>query len=515
MSTPPPRVTCGRAERAVDVVRDRAARLATALDGAGIGRGDRIAIVMRNEVAFLEVTLAAGLIGAVPVPINWHWTGDDLAHALADSRAVLVVVHTDLLPAVRQRAGEGVAILEAAVPPEVVEAYGMAAPTVTGDLPLLEDWSTSPEPWSRPSPAAPMSVIYTSGTTGRAKGVLRDPIAEEDRPAVLATVAGLWHLRPGGTTMVPAPLYHSAPNVHAMFALAMGMNVHLLARFDAEEMLRAVEARRVDSIQVVPTMFTRLLQLPSATREAYDLSSLTAVVHAAAPCPPHVKAAIIEWLGPIVHEYYGGAEVGAFTACDSADALAHPGTVGRPIEDVEIRILDEQGRELPDGTDGQIYGRCFTGWPDFTYIGDDAKRRAMERDGFLTLGDIGRMEDGYLYLSDRLNDMVVSGGVNIYPAEIEACLLQLDGVADAAVFGIPDADLGEVVAAHLEPLPGAVLAAEEVRAHVAAHLARYKVPREVVVVDSLPREDTGKLFKRRLREPYWRDVPTLHPGARR
>ena len=507
-----PRITCGRSERAVSTSRERAARLATALHDAGVDHDDRIAIVMRNEAAFLEVTLAAGLLGATPVPINWHWTGDDLEYALSDSGAAVAVVHTDLLPAVRDRAGAQVMIVEAAVPPEVRESYGFPEIPVTGLLPLLEEWSTTPEPWSKPAPAAPMSVIYTSGTTGRAKGVLRDPIKDEDRPAVVSTIAELWHLEPGGTTVIPAPLYHSAPNVHAMFALAMGMNVHLLARFDAQEVLRVIERHRAQSIQMVPTMFTRLLQLPPAIREAYDVSSLRAIVHAAAPCPPHVKAAIVDWFGPIVSEYYGGAEIGAFTACDTEEALTHPGTVGRPIKDVAIRILDDDGNEVPDGTDGHIFGKCFSGWPNFTYIGDDAKRRAMEHEGFLTLGDIGHVRDGYLYLSDRLNDMVISGGVNIYPAEIESCILELAGVADVAVFGIPDTDLGEVIAAHVECVPGADVDADAVRAHVASRLARYKVPREVVMSDSLPREDTGKLFKRRLRDPYWRDVAGVSAG---
>ena len=499
-------ITCGHLERTLPELRERAARLATALDDAGIRSGDRVAIVMRNDIAFLEVTVAAGLLGAAPVPINWHWTGDDLAHALRDSGARVVVVHTDLLARVRERVRAEVTLVEAAVPPEVAGAYGLdAAPPPSGGLPLLEDWSTLPEPWSGPTPPAPMSVIYTSGTTGQAKGVLRNPIHDEDRPQVVSTIASLWHLEPGGTTVVPAPLYHSAPNVHATFALAMSMNVHLMARFDPEELLRLIEERRVDSIQVVPTMLTRLLQLPRETRAAYDVSSLKAIIHAAAPCPPHVKAEIIDWFGPIVYEYYGGAEIGAFTACNSEEALTHPGTVGRPIMDADIRILDEQGNEVPEGTDGQIYGRCFTGWPDFTYIGDHAKRERMERDGYLSLGDIGHFQDGYLYLSDRLNDMVVSGGVNIYPAEIEGCLLELEGVADVAVFGIPDADLGEVLAAYIEPVPGADIDSDAVRAHVSSRLAKYKTPREVVVTDSLPREDTGKLFKRLLREPYWLD----------
>jgi long-chain acyl-CoA synthetase len=191
--------------------------------------------------------------------------------------------------------------------------------------------------------------------------------------------------------------------------------------------------------------------------------------------------------------------------CNSEEALSHPGTVGRPIAGADVRVLDEYDRIVPPGVTGVIYGKAMDGWPDFTYIGHDDKRRAIERDGYITVGDIGHLdEDGFLYLSDRMNDMVISGGVNIYPAEIEGCLSRMDGIADAAVFGIPDRDFGEALAAHVELLAGASISADDVRAFVAANLAKYKVPRVVVFEDRLPREDTGKLFKRRLKEPYWR-----------
>ncbi|BBF99641.1 MULTISPECIES: AMP-binding protein [Pseudonocardia] len=497
-----PRIWTGEESRTHGEVQGRAARLATGLRAAGVGAGDRIALLMRNETAFLEVTLAAGRIGAVPVPLNWHWTGDDLAHALENSRSRLAVVHGDLLPVVAAQAPD-LSIIEAVEPDAVRAAYRLPTRPPTRRVPTLEDLIGANEPWTEQAPPAPMAVIYTSGTTGSAKGVLRDPIPPRDRPTALANVASLFHLREGATTLVPAPLYHSAPNAHAVFSLAMGMDVHVMPRFDAEGFLRLVEQHRVTTVQMVPTMFVRLLQLPEPVRRSYDLSSLTAIVHAAAPCPPQVKAAMIDWLGPIVHEYYGGAEIGAFTACDSTEALTRPGTVGRPVLDADVRILDEHGTELPTGEDGIVYGRPFSGWPDFTYIDDDAKRRGMEQEGYLTLGDIGHLDvDGYLYLADRQNDMVISGGVNIYPAEIEACLHDLDGVADVAVFGIPDSDMGEAIAAHVQPLPGATLAAEDIRDHVSSRLARYKVPREVVLVEELPREDTGKIFKRLLKEKY-------------
>jgi long-chain acyl-CoA synthetase len=254
---------------------------------------------------------------------------------------------------------------------------------------------------------------------------------------------------------------------------------------------------------MVPTMFVRLLALPADVRSRYDLSSLRWVVHAAAPCPPEVKRQMIDWLGPIVAEYYGGTETGPVVMCTSEEWLSHAGTVGRAIERAQIKIFDPDGNELPVGESGEVYMWLDT-WPDFTYEGDDAKRRAIERDGLITCGDIGYLDaDGYLYLNDRSSDMVISGGTNIYPAEIEACLHSLEGVRDCAVFGIPDEEFGEALAAHIELHDTANLTAERVRDHVRSKLASYKTPKVVVFCESLPREDSGKIFKRRLREPYW------------
>jgi len=298
-------------------------------------------------------------------------------------------------------------------------------------------------------------------------------------------------------------MYHTAPNVYALAAAIRGMDMTIMTNFDAEEFLRIVADHRVTVVQMVPTMFVRLLALPEQVRSRYDLSSLRWVVHAAAPCPPDVKLAMIEWLGPIVAEYYGGTETGPVTFCTSEEWLAHPGTVGRPLERAVVKVLDADGNELPAGQSGEIY-MWLDVWPDFSYAGDEEKRRSVERDGLVSCGDIGYLDaDGYLYLNDRRSDMVISGGVNIYPAEIEACLLAMPGVRDCAVFGVPDDEFGEALAAYVEPEDGAPLSEESVREHVRSRLAAYKTPSLVEFRDSLPREDSGKIFKRRLRDPYW------------
>lgn len=505
--TETPAIRSGDSVRPIAEVQERAARLAGALRAYGVRPGDRVAIILRNEIAFLEASVAAGAAGAVPVPVNWHWTGDDLAYLLADSGSGVAFVHTDLLPAVEAAAPSGMRIVEVPPAPELVEAYDLtpAQAGPTGTHPALDDVIAGFEPLSEPPGESQSGMIYTSGTTGRPKGILRDPMGPEQTLEMAQLVFRYFGLTPGLRTMVPAPMYHTAPNTHALLAVAMGCDLTTMPRFDPEDFLRVVEANRIEHVQTVPTMFVRLLRLPKDVRERYDLSSLKAVVHAAAPCPPEVKRAMIDWLGPIVLEYYGGSETGIVVACNSTEWLAHPGTVGRAIDGAGVRVLGDGDRPLPAGEVGEVYLKPPPVWPNFTYLGADAKRKAMEREGYLTVGDMGYLDDdGFLYLTDRRNDMVISGGVNIYPAEIEACLIGLEGVRDAAVFGIPDPDYGEALAAHVEADPG--VTEEAVRAHVRAHLAGYKVPKVVVFEEHLPREDSGKLFKRRLREPYWSET---------
>jgi long-chain acyl-CoA synthetase len=508
-------VRCGERFTTYPELFGRALRATRGLHELGIGAGDRIALLLRNSIEFLEASIATVPLGASAVPINWHWRGDEIAHVLLDSGAKALVVHAGLWPAIAPSVPQGLAVI--VVPADAdadadaassrggggtrVDA-GLVAALPAGAL-VWPDWLAANEPWAQPPEGAPVSIIYTSGTTGRPKGVVRTPATDEQREATQAMLGEIFQLAPGERTVIPAPMYHTAPNVYALSAAIRGMDMTIMTGFDAEEFLRIVAEHRVTVVQMVPTMFVRMLALPHEVRERYDLSSLRWIVHAAAPCPPDVKRAMIDWLGPIVVEYYGGTETGPVVFCTSEQWLAHPGTVGRPLERAVVKVLDAEGNELAVGESGEVF-MWLDVWPDFTYEGDHAKRRAVERDGLISCGDVGYLDrNGYLYLNDRASDMVISGGVNIYPAEIEACLVSLDGVRDCAVFGIPDEEFGEALAAHVERHDGSQLTAEDVRAHVRARLAGYKTPRVVEFSDALPREDSGKIFKRRLREPYW------------
>ncbi|HEX3512000.1 MAG TPA: AMP-binding protein [Solirubrobacteraceae bacterium] len=494
-----PAVRCGASSASYPELFDGALRATRALGDLGVGAGDRVAVLLRNSLEFLQASIATVPLGASAVPINWHWRGEEIAHVLRDSRAKVLIAHDDLWPAIVEHVPASVTVI-------AVDRDGAGTaegPGLPEEALRWEELLARTEPWAQAPEGAPISIIYTSGTTGQPKGVVRQPATDAQREATQALLGEIFRLTPEERTVIPAPMYHTAPNVYALSSAVRGMDMTIMDGFDAEDFLRIVEQHRVSVVQMVPTMFVRLLALPEEIRERYDTSSLRWIVHAAAPCPPDVKRAMIEWLGPIVAEYYGSTETGPVVFCDSEEWLAHPGTVGRALEGAVVRVLDEDGNEVPTGESGEVYVWLGT-WPDFTYEGDDDKRRAIERDGLVSCGDVGYLDgDGFLYLNDRRSDMVISGGVNIYPAEIEACLLALGGVRDCAVFGIPDAEFGEVLAAHVELEAGASVGADDVRDHIRSHLAGYKTPRVVEFSDALPREDSGKIFKRRLREPYW------------
>ena len=464
-------------------------RAAGLLERLGVGEDDVVCLMLRNDPAFLITAYAALRLGAYSCPINWHYKADEAGWILADSGARVLVAHADLLPQI-----EGA--LPAGVEQVVVEP---------GDW---NGWLADAPRWQGAPRRLRGNMPYTSGTTGRPKGVRRTPAPLEhaERMAELSREARYkgFGIEPGMRALLPGPLYHSAPNLYATQTLLMDDALLVLEpRFDAERTLALIERHRLTHAYLVPTMFVRMLKLPEETKRRYDLSSLRFVAATGSPCAPAVKRAMIDWWGPVLHECYASSEAGVITSIDSHEALAKPGSAGRPVGVGALKILDPDGRELPPGEVGLIYARQ-PAYPDFAYNNNPAARAALERDGLWTLGDMGYLdEDGYLFICDRSSDMVISGGVNIYPAEIEAVLHGMPGVHDCAVFGVPSEEFGEALAAAIQPEPGAALDPEGVKTWLRAHIADYKVPRVVEFHAALPREDSGKIFKRKLRAPHW------------
>jgi len=498
-------IISGSRRMAFAQLETRARLVAGGLAALGVAQGDCVVLLMRNDIAFMEAAYGVQRLGAYAVPINWHFKGEEIAYILADSGARVLIGHADLLLPIAGHLPGSIRLIAVATPPEVASAYG-GAPLSAPALANAQDfdaWLGAQTPHADQALLSPLTMFYTSGTTGRPKGVRRPAPTAAEAAAIERVRRDIMGLLPGIRAAVPGPLYHSAPNAFAMRAGRVSEALILMPRFDPLTMLELIARERIDTMFMVPTMFVRLLRLPVEVRARYDVSSLRFVIHAAAPCPAEVKRAMIAWWGPVINEFYGSTESGAVTFATSADFLAKPGTVGRAAAGAELRILDEQGRRLPAGAVGEIFTRASE-LPDFTYHNRPDERVAVDRDGFITSGDVGYIDrDGYLFLCDRKRDMVISGGVNIYPAEIEAVLLAIPGVKDCAVFGIPDAEFGETPMAVVEPLEGAVIAVEDLAKHLRAHLADYKVPRTIEIRRQLPREDSGKIFKRRLRDPYW------------
>jgi long-chain acyl-CoA synthetase len=485
----------------------RSARAAGGFHRLGIRENDRVALMLRNDFAFFEASFAALDIGAYPVPINWHFKAEETRYILRDSGAKALVCHADLLPQIAAGLPGDLPVLVVPTPAEIAAACGVAPGlgTIPPSAQAWDDWIAAQAPRSGPPAAPRASMIYTSGTTGRPKGVRREPWSGPTLAARTRLLAEVFGFAPGAEirTVMTGPLYHASPNSYGLTVARAGGTVVLQPRFDAAELLALIERHRITHLHMVPTMFVRLLRLPEAVRRRHDLSSLRFVVHGAAPCPPAVKRAMIEWWGPVVHEYYGSTETSIVAFLTAEEALRKPGAVGRPISGSVIRIYGDDGRPLPPGKVGEIYARVMD-LGDFTYHGKDAMRAEVERDALITVGDVGYVDDdGYVYICDRKRDMVISGGVNIYPAEIEAALIGMPGVHDCAVFGIPHEEFGEALCACVEPLPGAELDGKAVKSYLAARLAAYKVPAAVEFLSPLPREDSGKIFKRKLRDPYW------------
>jgi len=501
-------IQSGGRRLALDDLRERSLRVASGLTSVGVKDGGIVAILLRNDIPFIESLLAASSIGAYSVPINWHYKTDEVNYILTDSQATHLVVHSDLLRGIGEGIPKSVTVLCVPTPPEVCEVYGIP-PDRAAPVEGYPEW----EAWMKqypPSPERPRpprgSMIYTSGTTGLPKGVKKEPVSSENREAYADLRAQWFGHRPGMRTAMIGPMYHSVQATYAIAAVRANGSVFLLPRFDAEDVLRLVDSQKLTHLHLVPTMMNRLLHLPNAVRQKYDLSSLEFVIHGAAPCPPETKRQMIEWWGPIIYEYYGTTEAGMVCRSSSEEWLLREGTVGKAWSGRTVRIYDQSGNRLPPNTEGEVYMNLGI-VPNFTYHNAEHKRAEVERDGLVTNGDIGYLdEEGYLFLCDRKHDLVISGGVNIYPTEVEAVLSTHPAVLDCAVFGIPDDEFGEVPAAALQLRDRQVLSVPDLSVFLGARLAKFKIPRRFDIRDSLPRDESGKIFKRVLRAPYWADA---------
>ena len=472
-------------------------RYAKGLQALGLRAGSCVAMMLPNSADALTLFFAAFETGLYIVPVNWHLAAAEIAHILRDSGSEVFVAHERFA-----RVATDAADL-AGIPGRARFGVG----DVPGFAPLAELGAGEPEGSPRDRTAgAPM--VYTSGTSGRPKGVRR-PLTGQDPyevPLMSSGFFGVFGIKPfdGHVHICCSPLYHTAVLNFSVISLQLGHPVVLMDRFDAEEMLRLIDRYRCTHSHMVPTQFRRLLALPEETRARYDVSSLRAMIHGAAPCPHEVKRAMLDWWGPVVIEYYAASEGGGAVIM-AEEWLRKPGSVGRPWPYSEIKVLGDDKREVPAGETGLVYMRM--GNAEFSYYNDDKKTEEARAGNLFTVGDIGYLdEDGYLYLCDRKSDMIISGGVNIYPAEVESELTGHPAVGDAAVFGIPHDEWGEEVKAVIEPAPGYTPSAEltaELLEFLGGRVAKFKLPRSIDYVDKLPRQDNGKLYKRKLRDPYW------------
>ena len=491
-------IISGQRRRSHDEVAERAERIASGLQKLGVKQGDSVAMLMRNDIAFIESAYAAMRLGAYGVPVNWHFSVDEIAYVLENSGATAVVADAEFAATVRAAAEQ------AGVPVRV--AFGGPIEGFADYEELLASASAE-EPQGL---VAGATMFYTSGTTGRPKGVRSSAFqvggpVEENRGR-LELLMGLYRAPIDGVVLCNAPLYHAGPLAMCFVPFALGATLVLRRKWDAEETLQLIDEHAVTNYYCVPTFFTRLLKLPQEVRDRFSGASLKWVLHTAAPCPPQLKAQMIEWWGPVIVELYAASEGGGVgTFVDSEEWLARPGTVGRPLPICEVLIIGPEGQRLGVDEAGQIYLRSLLG-SDFEYLGDEGKTEAAHLEpGVFSFGDVGYLdEEGYLYLSDRMIDMIISGGVNIYPAEIEAALVTHPSVADVGVFGVPNDEFGEEVKAAVELVPGADpdVVEPELRQLCRDQLAGFMAPRSYDF-GPLPRTATGKLPKRVLRAPYW------------
>ncbi len=475
-------------------------RLAHLFRARGLRRLDHYAIIMENNARYVECCGAGERSGLYYTCVNSFLTAEELAYIVGNCEARILIT---------SQAKREVALAALKTCPRVELCIVVDGPGDGGKVVNLDEATRGFPSTPIPDERLGTAMLYSSGTTGRPKGILR-PLPDQpptQRLPLFDFLDKLWGYRDGMIYLSPAPLYHSAPQAAVNLAIARGAKVIVMERFDPEHYLQLVEQHKVTHSQLVPTMFSRMLKLPEEARKRYDLSPLEVVVHAAAPCPVQVKEQMIDWWGPIIHEYYGATEGMGFTACDTPQWLSHRGTVGKLMLG-ELHVLDDQMNPAPKGQSGTLW---FKSGSPFEYFHDPEKTKdSRSPDGTMsTVGDVGYVDDdGYLYLTDRSTFMIISGGVNIYPQECENLLITHPKVADAAVFGVPNPDLGEEVKAVVQAMPGVNAGsalAQELITFCGEHLSRQKVPRSIDFADELPRLPTGKLYKRLLRDRYWGD----------
>lgn len=471
---------------------DHAAQAAGALARLGVMSGDRVALILKNNMAFVELSLAIAKLGAITVPVNWHFTVAEVDVLLKDCGAKCVFIQHDLTDRLSPQAAKTMAVIMVG--------------DDTAPCPYTA-WRRAAAPYAGPAHDAPSAMVYTSGTTGQPKGVRREPATPDQAAAMQAVRSHLYQMDASSRVLVPGPLYHALPNQFALHAIMVAEYTDIMPNFDAKTMLATIERERITTIALAPIMFVRLLRLSADIRSRYDLSSLKWAIHAGGPCPNDIKRAMIQWWGPIIAEYYGGTETGPLTLSTSAEWLDHPGSCGKPLPNVELRIVDAQKQDVPHGQSGEIYARLWS-YPDFTYHNDPQKRADTALGDLISLGDIGfQDDDGFLFLQDRARDMVISGGVNIYPAEVENAIFAIDGVDDCAVFGVADPEFGESVAAFIVSKydGNKNLDSDTVRSALRQAIAGYKIPRTIWMIDHIERDASGKIRKHLLPE-IWRKL---------
>jgi len=468
-------------------------RLGHGLIGLGLPPGGHVIVYAENSMEHYLAGSAARAAGLIPAPMNHRLVADEVVYILDHSDAMAVLVSDRFLPmveSIRARAGKvrwwillGSERRPWAVPLDDVLAAGRPDPVE-----------------ARAGDGVGASIIYTGGTTGKPKGALRRGLNVND---LTETLRALDLLDPAHVHLVAGPMYHSAPGGFALYTHVVGGTVVIMPKFDPEQALARIERHRCTSTFMAPTLLKRIVDLPAAVRARYDVSSMRAIIVAAAPCPTRVKEGVLAHFGPALYEFYGSSELGVNTVLRPEDVLRKPGSCGRAAPGKEIALLDDDGRPVPTGQPGELYVRRFPGILD-EYYRDPEATEQMRRGDWYTVGDVAYVDaDGFYYICDRKRDMIISAGVNIYPAEIEDVLHRHPTVLDAAVFGVPDDEWGERVHAAVHVRPGETLTAEEITVFCRQHMAGYKVPREVSFHDVFPRDAAGKLLKRQLREPYW------------